>query len=451
LQTLAVILLVSLGTGPTLAEQPDHASALGQKVDRPSLPDFPYGRGYQTGITHVLRSDGVFWSVLSYRTHPNKRDTEGDIVVLGDGSLLAAWSDFYTHRSDDDAPSRISGRRSTDGGRTWGPMHVVQEPIGSNVMSVSLLRTHRGTVLLTFLAKGGPDGDAIHYVRRSVDDGRTFGSPMAANVGHRRRMANNDRFLELRDPQGTHGDRGRILLACRDYPSRQGVVVYSDDDGRTWRAGRNVPAVPEWGSQNFNEPGVVELMDGRLWMYGRTTMGFHAQAWSADRGMTWSRPEPMSLRGPCSPLTAEVIPETPYTKKNGWAGDVLLTFPNHDFKRFNRRYTYTARTPLDAAISRDGCKTWRHIRTIEEDPTVQYGYTSITFLEDDRVGLRVLLTTHVEPIPGSPNRPHDLKFISIPLKWFYETVEHPERGIDFADEERHITWPTASHEEPHGG
>jgi len=188
LQTLAVILLVSLGTGPTLAEQPDHASALGQKVDRPSLPDFPYGRGYQTGITHVLRSDGVFWSVLSYRTHPNKRDTEGDIVVLGDGSLLAAWSDFYTHRSDDDAPSRISGRRSTDGGRTWGPMHVVQEPIGSNVMSVSLLRTHRGTVLLTFLAKGGPDGDAIHYVRRSVDDGRTFGSPMAANVGHRRRM-----------------------------------------------------------------------------------------------------------------------------------------------------------------------------------------------------------------------------------------------------------------------
>ena len=72
-------------------------------------------------------------------------------------------------------------------------------------------------------------------------------------------------------------------------------MVYSDDDGLTWKAGQNVPVRADWGSQNFNEPGIVELDNGKFWMYGRTIMGFHAQSWSADRGMTWSRPEPMVL------------------------------------------------------------------------------------------------------------------------------------------------------------
>jgi sialidase-1 len=436
-------LTLALGAASCAEGTPDHRAALRQKVDRPSLPDFGYAKGYRSGITHFLKGNGIFWSVVSNRTHAEKRDTEGDTVVLADGSLLLAWSDFYTHRWDDDAPSRISMRRSRDGGRSWGPIEVLQEQIGTNVMSVSLLRTSKGTVLLTFLVKNGPHGKAVHYVRRSTDGGKTFGEPILANAGHPCRIANNDRLLELRDPGDAFGDRGRIVLACRDYPRRQGVIVTSDDDGLTWKAGGSVPMASEWGSQNFNEPGVVELDDGRLWMYGRTTMGFHAQAWSADRGKTWSKPEPMALRGPCSPLTGEVIPATPYTRRMGWAGHILFTFPNHDVARYPRRYTYTARTPLDAAISTDAAKTWGHVRTIEEDPTMQYGYTSITFLNDAEVGIRVLLTTHVQPIPGAVHRPHDLKFMSIPLRWFYEGGGDARRGIDFSDESHHTSWQGA--------
>ena len=422
------------------AEPPDHGAALGQKVERPSLPDFAYAKGYQSGITHFLKKDGVFWSVLSERSHPDKRDTEGDVVVLADGSLLAAWSDFHTTGWDDGSPCRISMRRSRDGGRTWSPIEVLQDQMGSNVMSVSFLRTSKGTVLFQFLVKNGPDGQCVPYVRRSTDDGKTFGPPILASAGHRIRIANNDRLLEIRDPSGKHGDRGRIVLTCRDYPARAGVMVYSDDDGLTWKAGGNVPVRADWGSQNFNEPGIVELSNGKFWMYGRTTMGFHAQSWSDDRGMTWSTPEPTVFLGPCSPLTGEVIPETAYTKKMGWAGDVLFTFPNHDIERYPRRYAYTARTPLDSAISRDDAKTWTSVRTIEEDPTVQYGYTSVTFQDDKDAGMRVLLTTHVQPIPGAAHRPHDLKFLSIPLEWFYQKAEDPRRGIDFADEERHVSW-----------
>lgn len=451
-----VVCLLAVGffpLTPAWSESSDHASALAQEVERPSLPNFSYGEGYCCGVTHHLRSNGIFWSVISERTHSDKRDTEGDVVVLENGDLLLAWSDFYTEAWQDDSASRISARRSRDGGRTWGPIEVLQENIGTNVMSASLLRASTGTVLFSFLCKNGPDG-TLHYMRRSTDGGKTFGKPIPANTGHPHRLANNDRLLELCDPEGKHGDRGRIILACRDYPERAGVMVYSDDDGLTWKAGRNVPVAPEWGSQNFNEIGIVELAGdtagaasrtnlppaGGLWMYGRTTMGFHAQAWSADRGLSWSIPEPMILKGPCSPLTGERIPDTPYTKANGQAGDILFTFPNHDFEEYPRQYKYTARTPLDTAISDNGARTWKHVRTIEEDPRVQYGYTSITFLEDQETGMRVLLTTHIQPIPTAQHRPHDLKFLSIPLQWFYEDTPEPRRGIDFANEEKHVFW-----------
>ena len=125
----------------------------------PSEPDFAYGPGYLTDITHELKDNGIFWNIVSDRWHADKRDTEGDVVVLEDGSLLVAWSDFYTAGWDDGSPSRISMRRSTDGGRTWSPISTLQEnDIGTNAMSVSLLRTSNDTVLLTFLAKNGPEG-----------------------------------------------------------------------------------------------------------------------------------------------------------------------------------------------------------------------------------------------------------------------------------------------------
>ena len=249
------------------------ALALGARAVEyyPSEPDFSYGPGYLTDVTHELKDNGIFWNVVSDRWHADKRDTEGDVVVLADGSLLAAWSDFYTAGWDDGSLARISMRRSTDGGRTWSPISTLQEnDVGTNVMSVqSAANLQRyGAVDLPGEKRSRRGGRAL---RPPLDRRRfQFGEPILANVGHDQRIANNDRFLELRDPQGIYGDAGRITLACRDYPGRVGVMVYSDDDGLTWQAGGSVPVRADWGSQNFNEPGIVEFDDGRLWMYGRT-------------------------------------------------------------------------------------------------------------------------------------------------------------------------------------
>ncbi len=50
----------------------------------------------------------------------NIRNSEAAIVRLKDGSLLLAWTEFLSDSGADHAPARISGKISTDEGRTWG-------------------------------------------------------------------------------------------------------------------------------------------------------------------------------------------------------------------------------------------------------------------------------------------------------------------------------------------
>ncbi|MCP5120557.1 MAG: exo-alpha-sialidase, partial [bacterium] len=86
-------------------------------------------------------------TVIAPSVPANKRNSEGDIVVLKDGTLLAAWSDFYGG-SNDFSAARISAAKSSDGGRTWSPRFTLQENVGKkNVMSVSFLRTRSGEIL----------------------------------------------------------------------------------------------------------------------------------------------------------------------------------------------------------------------------------------------------------------------------------------------------------------
>ena len=80
---------------------------------------------------------------------------------------------------------------------------------------------------------------------------------------------------------------GRILLCAREYQKVDkadfgGVVrwpyaIYSDDDGRNWKAGARVPdpGLSERLTllQNVNEPSIAELADGRLLMTMRSFAG----------------------------------------------------------------------------------------------------------------------------------------------------------------------------------
>jgi len=67
----------------------------------------------------------------------------------------------------------------------------------------------------------------------------------------------------------------------------QAGTIYSDDNGKTWKAGSLVPANIDW----LNEAMVLEKNDGSLLLNVRAhEAGFRAVSLSEDGGTTWSSP-----------------------------------------------------------------------------------------------------------------------------------------------------------------
>jgi len=176
--------------------------------------------------------------------------------------------------------------------------------------------------------------------------------------------------------------RKRWVLPCQ-YRNKEGVsnpvVFYSDDDGKSWKRVvlETVPAheaiTPHQGVrwQNYgNEPSIVELSDGRLWMIIRTSQDNHYQAFSDDGGATWTKPEP-------SRFYATITMPTFFRLNDGriilfWCNTTPLPELDHDKQPeltiwekqgFGEDF-FTNRDAFHAAISEDEGRTWTGFREV---------------------------------------------------------------------------------------
>lgn len=322
---------------------------------------------------------GVHKTVLLPPKKQNPRNSEGDFIELKDGRIMFVYTHF-TDGASDHAGAHLAARHSSDGGLSWTESDelVVRNEGGFNVMSVSLLRLANGEIALFYIRKNSHE-DCRPLVRFSRDEGLTWGE--AAEVIEDRigyHVLNNDRVIQLKS--------GRLLapMALHNLPEYEKpdwdgriVCYWSDDRGRSWRRDPEAEFLgrrPDGGRVTFQEPGVVELKDGRVMMFIRTREGTQYQAWSTDGGMTWSKPKPGPIKSPQSPATIERIPRT---------GDLLLAWNDHGAISDELR---GRRTPFCVAISRDEGKSWERVRVLEDDPNGWYCYTAMAFAGD-----RVLL------------------------------------------------------------
>jgi sialidase-1 len=343
----------------------------------------------------------IIESFIARATDAQPRQSEADIVVLEDGSLLAAWSDFY-EKANDHAPARISAAKSTDGGRTWGPRFTLQENTGqANVMSVTLVRSRTGDLLFFYLQKNSTT-DLKAWVRRSTDDAKTWGAPTLVTPEAGYHVMNNARVVQLRS--------GRLLVPVSTAPqvgtkndNFKTVVYLSDDDGRTWRRGTALLSAPKRGAM---EPGLIECKDGRVLQIIRTQTGRIWHSYSRDGGDSWAEATPWTIEAPEAPATLARVPATADWLLV-WNPIVVWTNPEKTVLGANHG---GPRTPLAAMISHDEGQTWSPRKPIESDPSATYAYTSITF----HAG-RALLTYYHSPAPG---KQLSLKFKSVPLTWF---------------------------------
>ncbi len=330
----------------------------------------------------------------------NPRNSEGSFIGLKNGKILYVYSRFEGSSSDH-APARLMGRFSGDNGQTWTKTDklIVDREGDMNVMSVSLLRLQNGSIALVYARKNSID-DCIPQIRISTDEGNTWSGPkpvISDRSGYF--VVNNDRVIQLAG--------GRILVPVSLHKtkatewSNKGTLscYYSDDNGKSWKNGQ---AVPTPDSVITQEPGVVELADGRVMMIIRASGGRQYQAFSSDGGLSWTAAVPSGLRSPISPASVKRVPGSK---------DLLAVTNNNG--EYGPGYHKSKRTPLTVFLSGDSGITWQAITDLENNPNETYAYTAIHFQGD-----HVLFAYYVKPDddPG-----FSVKIRRVSLKGLYNT------------------------------
>lgn len=332
----------------------------------------------------------------------NPRNSEGDFIPLKDGRILFAYTRFMSSSSDH-APAQIMGRFSNDGGKSWTAEDVliVDREGDQNVMSVSFLRLQNGDIAL-FYARKNSLSDLIPMMRVSKDEAQTWSDPQPVITDQNGYFVlNNDRVIQL--------ESGRLLVPVSLHKtpnsewSHRGEIrcYYSDDNGASWNHGQVLPAPEDVITQ---EPGVVELKDGRVRMIIRANHGVQYTSFSSDGGITWSLAEPSNIPSPIAPASLERLKRT---------GDLILVWNNNG--KSGPGYFKSKRTPLTMAISRDDGNTWEFMKNVEGSIHASYAYTAIQEVDD-----YVLFGYYIkhDEKPG-----YDLRIKRIPIENVYRELK----------------------------
>jgi sialidase-1 len=315
-------------------------------------------------------------------TPEHKRNSESAIIELKDGSLLLGWTEFYGGKWPDDAPARISGKISVDGGRTWGGKYtLVENDGGCNVMEVNFLRLKNGDIAL-FHGKKNSTKETLVMMRTSSDEGKTWSEA--------KQLSPDGQYIGLTNGRCIRLSTGRILLEASTY------CIISDDEGETWHDSQKIVFSEGYSA----EPACIELKDGRVMMLMRTNLGSQYKSISTDGGDTWSKPVPTQLVGTDAPVSLSRIPGT---------GDILAIWNNNPGG--------DRRIPLTSAISKDEGETWEHFRNLEEIPEEGWCYPAVTWVEN-----RALVTYFSSfcAFDFEGENYLTLKLKSLPAEWFYQ-------------------------------
>lgn len=294
--------------------------------------------------------------VHTYRIPALAETRKGTLIAVADAR----------HDGTGDLPARISLviRRSFDQGRTWTPTRTLYAVKAGGVGDASLLVDRTNGRVWCFHAYGGPGvgfGTATAtalevHAMHSDDDGETWSEP-------------EDVSPQFRDPSwkgmfATSGTNhqltsGRLLvpLVTRDA---QGVVgsrnVYSDDHGKTWRAGSA-------GGSDTDESHAVELAGGVV-MQNMRNGKTRAIAISHDGGVTFGA------------MSHDAVLVDPSCNAGITRfGDAVL---------FTNAASATKRERLTIRMSRDGARTWPVSRVIHEGPAA---YSTVIALSDGTIGV----------------------------------------------------------------
>ncbi|WP_295731662.1 sialidase family protein [uncultured Muribaculum sp.] len=341
------------------------------------------------------------------------------IATAPDGTLLAIYDARYDSKRDLQGDIDIALRRSTDGGATWLPMQTVLDmgtwgglPERYNGVSDAciLVDPATGRIFVAGLwmhgvldengrwiegiddkstywihqwkARGSQPGTGIRQtcqflISHSDDNGLTWSFP--DNItSHTKRP---EWWLYAPAPgQGTALSDGTLVLPTQGRDSNGlpfSNITWSTDHGRTWTASN--PAYDD-----VTECNAVQLSDGSVMLNmrdnrnrGHREPNGRRVCVTSDLGATW-REHPGSRRDLTEPTCMASLYRHRYTGADGRDASILL-FANPAHHKVRKNLTLKA--------SLDDGLTWPEEHHILFDETRGMGYSSITSVGEDAVGI----------------------------------------------------------------
>ena len=305
----------------------------------------------------------------------NPRNGEGGFIRLKNGAIMLGYTEYFGDSWADHASARLVCMTSYDEGETWTDKKVlVEKPEESkNVMSLSFLRMNNGDIGAFYIHKNLDGTDKILFIR-SGDEGETWSEPISCMDCLEEQdyyVLNNDRVLKLQN--------GRIIFAASrhsifddrfDFAPGEVFFFVSDDDGYTWKRTSARLCCPFEDEPNgYQEPGLYQFEDGKLWCYIRSALGCQMRSYSEDNGETWTQPSLHKFfTSPLSPMLVKDVGD--YTVA------IFNPSPHYILKSETEPW---GRTPYVCAVSTDKGQTFTKEKLfyIEDDLTNGYCYPAI--------------------------------------------------------------------------
>ncbi|MEV8427652.1 exo-alpha-sialidase [Streptomyces sp. HUAS 31] len=315
------------------------------------------------------------------------------IVKTKDGTLLA-FAEGRVLNCGDSADIDIVLKRSTDGGRTWGPLQVVNEGNGDTHGNPAPIVDHEtGRILLAETYNTGRTDsgscsvpcDRTPHLQYSDDDGRTWSQPR--DLSPQILPADWNSWYATGPVHGiqlTKGKHaGRLVFGVNTetwdgsrVSANHAALIVSDDGGDNWRVGATdswpISAADGTFRQKPSEVTLTERADGRIVISGReqdgTDLGHRSQTYSSDGGDSFTGP----FRDQPDLYTPQVQGATLRLGNR-----ILLSAPGDP----DRRRTMMIRSSYDSG------ETWESVDRGKVVTTDWSGYSDMAEIDASTVGL----------------------------------------------------------------
>lgn len=310
------------------------------------------------------------------------------ITTTDKGTLIAVYDIRYNNAKDLPEDIDVGMNRSVDGGQTWEPMKVIMDmgaphpnngigdpailfdPVTKKIW-VAALWSKGNRAIAGSLPGLSPDTTGQFVVVSSADDGLTWSEPLSITP----QVKNPIWHLFFNGPgSGIAMQDGKIVFAAQYWDEKKmpySTIIYSDDHGSSWKGQLAGP------KSNTTESQVVETSSGLLMLNMRDNRGaFRSVATTSNMGATWtehatsynSLPDPVCMG---SIIKAKV-------KVKGKMKDVLF---------FSNANTSSGRYNMSIKASLDLGETWLPANQLLVDERLCYGYSSLTKVDDNTIGI----------------------------------------------------------------